>query len=1095
MVCEVNPLQVDTYTFDGTGGLPVHSATTYGYDGLGRVSSQVHLGNATLADASGHNAAGTLSGGVTEAVGGLVNGDANTAMSFDGSSALGQLPAAAFGSYPTSGSTTSYNLTFEAWFSTTSGGVILGQTNGSLPPDVPTGFAPAVYVDTSGAVRESLFYHGSFVQNVASGPYNDGRPHHVVAVYNSGADTLYVDGQLVGSIGQSQVGYASSYAYLLGNGYTGSGWPSTNGVWMPFKGTLDEVAVYGTALSTARVQAHFGAGSGYRAAVLADAPAAYYRMDDGAGGAGPETTVSRPQYVQNDNVQLAPGFASGIYLMDQQAFSDLEDPSGNRAQCAYSAFDGQAFTTGQTAGLTAGNVTTADRYTGCGSAPSFTPTGQIRTTHTYDALGNPLTTNTPDANAGVAGHTGCASGGASYSQCTSYDSTFGTLPVRSVNAANQVSTTGYQAPSQAMSFALADSSGHGTQASWTGNVAFGVPGLVGGDADTAMGFDGATVSVRLPSPSFGAYPTSGSTTAYSLTFEAWFSTTSGGVILGQTDGAQPPAAPAGYVPALYVDAGGALRESLLYHGSFGQNVAAGPYNDGRPHHVVATYANGVDSLYVDGALAGSRSSQSEVGYAGSYSYLLGTGYTPSWPNNNGGWYPFNGTLGDAAIYATALPAGRVQAHFGAGAGYRAAVLADAPATFLRLDDNTGAASGLGGFGLWPVTSTDANGQTTSIGYDRLGRETSRSLPGEPGGGAPAVVADQSGHGEAASWTGGVGFGVPGLVAGEAKTAMSFDGSTGYVRALSAAFGGYPASGSTNNYNLSFEAWFKTTSGGVILGQTDGTVPSGTPAGFVPALYVDTTGALRESLLYHGSFAQNVAAGPYNDGQPHHVVATYANGTDSLYVDGVLKTTMTAGETGYASTYAYMVGNGYSNSLWPSSNGGWYPFSGTLDEVAVYGSALPAGRVQAHFTAGAGYRTAVLADAPASYLRLDDRGASQATQTTSYTVWCGGTAAQAPCTEVDRTQRLNSTTTTTSRAFYDGLGHLVETRSPAPGGQDVVRYSFYDVSQRFLHMLVSLLAELCTSDCKWDYLPRPARGPALPRIQGCRPHSWRGMTPN
>jgi hypothetical protein len=124
-------------------------------------------------------------------------------------------------------------------------------------------------------------------------------------------------------------------------------------------------------------------------------------------------------------------------------------------------------------------------------------------------------------------------------------------------------------------------------------------------------------------------------------------------------------------------------------------------------------------------------------------------------------------------------------------------------------------------------------------------------------------------------------------------------------------------------------------------------------------------------------------------------------------------------------------------------GNWYPFNGTLDYVAVHGTALPAARVQAHLTAGAGYRTAVLTDAPASYLRLDDRGASQATQTTSYTVWCGGPAPQSPCTEVDRTQRLNSSATATSRAFYDGLGHLVETRSPAPGGQDVVRYSYYD----------------------------------------------------
>src|SRR5205807_1710636 len=63
------------------------------------------------------------------------------------------------------------------------------------------------------------------------------------------------------------------------------------------------------------------------------------------------------------------------------------------------------------------------------------------------------------------------------------------------------------------------------------------------------------------------------------------------------------------------------------------------------------------------------------------------------------------------------------------------------------------------------------------------------------------------------------------------------------------------------------------------------------------------------------------------------------------------------------------------------------------------------------------------------------------------VWCSGANAQAPCVEIDKTQRLNGTTTVTSRGFYDGLGHLVETRRPAPGGQDVVRYSFYDVSQR------------------------------------------------
>ncbi len=74
-----------------------------------------------------------------------------------------------------------------------------------------------------------------------------------------------------------------------------------------------------------------------------------------------------------------------------------------------------------------------------------------------------------------------------------------------------------------------------------------------------------------------------------------------------------------------------------------------------------------------------------------------------------------------------------------------------------------------------------------------------------------------------------------------------------------------------------------------------------------------------------------------------------------------------------------------------------------------------------------------------------------TTTTSYTIWCTAGSAQSPCVEIDTTQRLNSTTTVTTRAFYDGFGRLVETRSPGPvggpSGQDVVQYRYYDTSGR------------------------------------------------
>jgi RHS repeat-associated protein len=74
-----------------------------------------------------------------------------------------------------------------------------------------------------------------------------------------------------------------------------------------------------------------------------------------------------------------------------------------------------------------------------------------------------------------------------------------------------------------------------------------------------------------------------------------------------------------------------------------------------------------------------------------------------------------------------------------------------------------------------------------------------------------------------------------------------------------------------------------------------------------------------------------------------------------------------------------------------------------------------------------------------------------TTTTTYTDWCSGTSAQTPCLEVDTTQRLDDATTVTSRAFYDGWGHLVETRTPAPNNQDVIQYAFYDPMGRVVFL--------------------------------------------
>jgi RHS repeat-associated core domain len=69
---------------------------------------------------------------------------------------------------------------------------------------------------------------------------------------------------------------------------------------------------------------------------------------------------------------------------------------------------------------------------------------------------------------------------------------------------------------------------------------------------------------------------------------------------------------------------------------------------------------------------------------------------------------------------------------------------------------------------------------------------------------------------------------------------------------------------------------------------------------------------------------------------------------------------------------------------------------------------------------------------------------------TYVNWCAATGAQTPCVEEDTTtlpDHTAPTNTVTTRKFYDGNGQLVETRTPAPNGQDVVQYTLYDVLGR------------------------------------------------
>ncbi len=96
---------------------------------------------------------------------------------------------------------------------------------------------------------------------------------------------------------------------------------------------------------------------------------------------------------------------------------------------------------------------------------------------------------------------------------------------------------------------------------------------------------------------------------------------------------------------------------------------------------------------------------------------------------------------------------------------------------------------------------------TVYAYDGLGRTSSEAQVADTG---RTAVADSSGLGNQATWSGGVTEGVPGL-AGDADTAMSFDGTSGYVAAPALT----PLQGDNNR---SVELWFSTPKTGSYTGQ-------------------------------------------------------------------------------------------------------------------------------------------------------------------------------------------------------------------------------------------------------------------------------------
>lgn len=137
-----------------------------------------------------------------------------------------------------------------------------------------------------------------------------------------------------------------------------------------------------------------------------------------------------------------------------------------------------------------------------------------------------------------------------------------------------------------------------------------------------------------------------------------------------------------------------------------------------------------------------------------------------------------------------------------------------------------------------------------------------------------------------------------------------------------------------------EAWVK----GTYAGATQTLLSKGTSGGNAYAVEQTTGGAFRLTQVFVGTICTSTST-DLNDGNWHHIVATKNGATTKLYNNGVDVTGAVTDHTMANNATAFSVGT-YMNAGAP---GGQYARA-TIDEVALYATALSQARVQAHYAA-------------------------------------------------------------------------------------------------------------------------------------------------
>jgi hypothetical protein len=189
---------------------------------------------------------GTISGGVTLGqAGALADGD--KAMGFNNGSVI--VPNGAYSAVGTG------PFSWELWLRYTSTAASFAYLISCRSPAPQTGFD--AYVTISGGLVTARVWQSTSAYTATSSLPTDpnGQWHHFVGVLTRGASdvmTLYRDGLSVGTVTLPAAGWnlTNTSSFVIGNSLEND---------TPWIGTLDDVAIYPTALTAPQIAAHYAA--------------------------------------------------------------------------------------------------------------------------------------------------------------------------------------------------------------------------------------------------------------------------------------------------------------------------------------------------------------------------------------------------------------------------------------------------------------------------------------------------------------------------------------------------------------------------------------------------------------------------------------------------------------------------------------------------------------------------------------------------------------------------------------------------------------------------------------------------------------------